>query len=43
VTLTLTPYGGSRLGSWEGCDSNPQPLQCQLTMNANRVVTLQIN
>lgn len=43
VTLTLIPYGGSSVGPWGGCPTVPQPDVCQITMNADRNVSLQIN
>jgi Divergent InlB B-repeat domain len=38
VTLAATPGVGSSLTSWSGCDSNPSPLRCTVTMNAAREV-----
>jgi hypothetical protein len=38
VTLAATPGAGASLASWSGCDSNPSPLRCTVTMNAARVV-----
>ena len=38
VTLTATPGPRSELASWSGCDSNPSPLRCTVTMNAVRQV-----
>lgn len=36
VTLAATPGAGSSLAGWSGCDSNPSPLRCTVTMTAAR-------
>ncbi len=39
VTLTATPGARSRLAGWSGCDSEPGPGSCAVTMSAARAVT----
>ena len=40
VTLTATPDSSSTFTGWSGdCESNPQPNQCQVTMNMAKSVT----
>jgi Divergent InlB B-repeat domain/NHL repeat len=39
ATLTATPAPHSRLVGWTGCDSEPTPNLCQVTMNADRSVS----
>jgi len=44
VTLTVTPYSGSKVGAWTGCDNNPQKTSvCQVTMNTDRNVSLRLD
>jgi hypothetical protein len=38
VTLTAVPTAGSAVDHWTGCDSNPSPGGCRVTMNAARSV-----
>jgi glucose/arabinose dehydrogenase len=38
VTLSATPAGGSEFVGWSGCDSEPEPSKCKVTMNANEKV-----
>jgi DNA-binding beta-propeller fold protein YncE len=38
VTLTATPGPGSVLAGWSGCDSQPAPGKCRVTMNGARLV-----
>jgi hypothetical protein len=41
VTLTAVPAAGSGVDGWTGCDSNPSPGECRVTMNAARSVEAQ--
>ena len=36
VTLTAVPATGSRLGGWSGCDAEPEPGRCLVSMDAAR-------
>ena len=38
VTLTAEPDPHNRLESWSGCDSEPEPAECEVTMSAARQV-----
>jgi alpha-tubulin suppressor-like RCC1 family protein len=38
VTLLATPYPGSTLSGWTGCDSQPSPDRCTFTMSGPRNV-----
>lgn len=39
VSLTALPAADRRLQGWSGCDAEPSPLECQVTMDAARSVT----
>lgn len=39
VTLAATPAAGSTFAGWSGCDSEPAPGSCAVTMSAARSVT----
>jgi hypothetical protein len=39
VELTAVPASGSAFSSWTGCDSEPSPERCRVTMDAARSVT----
>ncbi len=39
VTLTASPTAGSGFAGWTGCDAEPGPGQCQVTMGAARAVS----
>jgi len=41
VTLSASPAAGSALASWSGCDSEPAPGVCAVTMSAARAVAAQ--
>jgi DNA-binding beta-propeller fold protein YncE len=41
VTLSATPAAGSELGHWSGCESQPGPGQCRVTMSAAKAVGVQ--
>jgi DNA-binding beta-propeller fold protein YncE len=41
VTLSATPAPGSELGHWSGCESEPSPTQCKVTMGAAKAVGVQ--
>ena len=43
VTLTATPTGGSTFSGWTGCDSNPTPTTCVVSMTAAKNVTAQFD
>jgi DNA-binding beta-propeller fold protein YncE len=38
VRLTAVPVPGGVVGGWSGCDSNPRPTVCRVTMGAARAV-----
>jgi len=38
VTLTEAPSVGSKFGGWEGCESEPTPEECKVTMSAAKTV-----
>ena len=39
VTLTATPAPHNRLLAWSGCEAEPSPTQCEVTMSAARSVS----
>jgi hypothetical protein len=41
VTLSASPAAGSALAGWSGCDSEPAPGACAVTMTAPRAVAAQ--
>jgi DNA-binding beta-propeller fold protein YncE len=41
VILTAAPSAQSRLLAWHGCESQPSPSQCEVTMNAARAVQVE--
>ncbi|MFL5909762.1 MAG: InlB B-repeat-containing protein [Gaiellaceae bacterium] len=43
VVLRATPNGTSTFAGWRGCDSNPTPDRCQVTMDADKTVTATFN
>ena len=38
VTLTATPAAHSKFVAWTGCDAEPGPTKCEVTMSAAKVV-----
>lgn len=38
VILSASPAAGSELGHWSGCESEPSPTQCKVTMSAAKAV-----
>lgn len=43
VTLLATPDYGSFVSGWTGCDSNPTPTECEVTLNAPKTVNATFN
>jgi PKD repeat protein len=41
LTLFAAPLPGTRFVGWQGCDSQPSPTECTVTMNGLRTLTAQ--